>query len=143
MSTELNGNQYDLDAFKERNQRGFRRVDPIMGTPVIGLARWRVFLAFGVDVVCQFVRWTQMVGEDNLNQSIGKDAGRPRRRVRACPMGENGDRLGLNKALEKRPMTSKEWRRKSTWPNVTHVNDYCIKRLPAISTMILSVARSP
>jgi hypothetical protein len=84
-----------------------------MRTPVIGLARWRVFLAFGVDVVCQFVRWTQMVDEDKLNQSIGKDAGRPRRRVQRAD-GANGDRLGLYKALEKRPMTSKEWRRKPT-----------------------------
>ena len=54
-----------------------------MSTPVIGLARWRVFLAFGVDVVCQFVRW---------NKWSTKTA-RPAR---------------LYKALEKRPMTSKE-----------------------------------
>ena len=64
-----------------------------MRTPVIGLARWRVFLAFGVDVVCQFVRWTQMVDEDKLNQSIGKMLG-DLGGAFSVPMVRMGDRLG-------------------------------------------------
>ena len=84
-----------------------------MRTPVIGLARWRVFLAFGVDVVCQFVRWNKWSTKTNsINRSakmLGDLGG-----AFSVPMVRMGDRLGLYKALEKRPMTSKEWRRKPT-----------------------------
>jgi hypothetical protein len=48
-----------------------------------------------------------MVDEDKLNQLIGKMLGRPRRRVQRAD-GANGRPARLYKALEKRPMTSKE-----------------------------------
>jgi hypothetical protein len=55
----------------------------------------------------------QMVDEDKLNQLIGKMLG-DLGGAFSVPMVRMGDRLGLYKALEKRPMTSKEWRRKPT-----------------------------
>ena len=48
-----------------------------MRTPVIGLARWRVFLAFGADVVCQFVRQRHKRQRASPNQGqsmFGKSA---------------------------------------------------------------------